>query len=79
MTPTAGVNAEGLLKFKVDLIAANLQNLNNKKPLEIKSEAFMGLLRLCSENMSNLKDDMKQQFMEFMQKYITEIVSALFI
>lgn len=78
MTPISGLTAEALNKFKVDLIASILERFNSKHSPEIDCEAFMVLLRLCSENMAKLKEDTKTQFMELLQKYIKDIVSICF-
>lgn len=75
MTPVSGLTAEALNKFKVDLIDSILDSFNNQNSPDIKCEAFMVLLRLCSENMAKIKEDTKTQFMELLQKYIKDIVS----
>lgn len=78
MTHVGGLAAEALNKFKIDLIGSILESFQSKNSPEIECEAFMVLLRLCSESMAKIEDDTKTQFMVLLQKYIKDIVSICF-
>lgn len=76
MAPVAGLTADALNQFKIDLIAAFLRSFNSKNPSNC--EAFMVLLRLFSENITKLGDETKSQFMALLLKHIKDSVSICF-
>lgn len=75
MTPASGVTADAINKFKIDLIQKLLKNFNKSEVNEEKSNGFVALAKMCSENSSKLTDDAKAQYMKLLQNFVKKIVS----
>ena len=78
MTPASGVTAENISTMKVDLICKLMESFDQKalKNLsEEKCKEFLVLAKMCSENSSVLKDDIKSSYIKLLQTVVKSIVS----
>lgn len=80
MTATGAVTAAAVTTLKTDLISKMMESFAEKtlkKLSEANFNAFMVLVKLCSENSSALKDDIKTSYIALLQKIVKDAVINL--
>jgi len=78
MTPAKGVTIDNINKFKSDLILqliVGLKKVDWQNISESTCHEFGVLAKMCSDNSTSLKDDIKAQYVELLVKFIGNIVS----
>lgn len=79
MATASGITADDLTSFRAELIQNILESFDGEKSPESRSSTFIVLAKMCSENAAKLKDEIKIQYTELLQKFIKNVVSEIIL
>lgn len=79
MTPTTVVTADEIRRLKSDLVKKLLKNFGQNEIKKFSEKTCKGLFivtKMCGENASTLNEEIKEEYVNLLQRAIKNIVSS---